>query len=146
MRTPPAGSAASTSAICSTVWSTVISTFRAGSIRRFRLTNCGDARRSTRPRKRPTAAAIVDRFKAKGIDPEGYTLYSYAAFQIWAQAVAKAGTLDSKKVAETIRAGKWNTVLGQIGYDKKGDITVLDYVWYIWGKDGKYAEVPAGST
>jgi branched-chain amino acid transport system substrate-binding protein len=96
------------------------------------------------PRKKPTAAAVVKKFKDKGIDPEGYTLYTYAAFQIWAQAVEKAKTLDPKKVAETIRAGKWNTVLGTIGYDKKGDITALDYVWYIWKKDGTYAEVPPG--
>jgi len=93
------------------------------------------------PRKRPTAAAIVDRFKAKGIDPEGYTLYSYAAFQIWSQAVKKTGTFDPKKVAETIRAGKWDTVLGPISYDKKGDITVLDYVIYVWKKDGTYSEM-----
>jgi branched-chain amino acid transport system substrate-binding protein len=93
------------------------------------------------PRKRPTAAAIVDRFKAKGIDPEGYTLYSYAAFQIWAQAATQAGTLDPKKVAETIRAGNWSTVLGPISYDKKGDITTLDYVIYVWKKDGTYSEM-----
>jgi len=93
------------------------------------------------PRKRPTAAAIVDRFKAKGIDPEGYTLYSYAAFQIWAQAATQAGTTDSKKVAEIIRAGNWSTVLGPISYDKKGDITVLDYVIYVWKKDGSYSEM-----
>ena len=93
------------------------------------------------PRKRPSAAAIVDRFKAKGIDPEGYTLYSYAAFQIWAQAVTQAGTTDPKKVAEVIRAGNWSTVLGPISYDKKGDITVLDYVIYVWKKDGTYSEM-----
>ncbi len=93
------------------------------------------------PRKRPTAAAIVDRFKAKGIDPEGYTLYSYAAFQIWAQAATQAGTTDPKKVAETIRAGNWSTVLGPISYDKKGDITALDYVIYVWKKDGTYSEM-----
>ena len=93
------------------------------------------------PRKRPTAAAIVDRFKAKGIDPEGYTLYSYAAFQIWAQAATQAGTTDPKKVAEVIRAGNWSTVLGPISYDKKGDITTLDYVIYVWKKDGTYSEM-----
>ncbi|HLL28426.1 MAG TPA: branched-chain amino acid ABC transporter substrate-binding protein [Xanthobacteraceae bacterium] len=93
------------------------------------------------PRKRPTAAAIVDRFKAKGIDPEGYTLYSYAAFQIWAQAVTQANTTDPKKVAEVIRAGNWSTVLGPISYDKKGDITTLDYVIYVWKKDGTYSEM-----
>src|ERR1041385_4561711 len=64
------------------------------------------------PRKRPTAAAIVAKFKAKNIDPEGYTLYTYAAVQVWAQAVAKAGTIDPKKVAAAMHAGTWDTVLG----------------------------------
>ena len=49
------------------------------------------------PRKRATAAAIVKEFKDKGVDPEGYVLYTYAAFQVWAQAAAKAGTLDARR-------------------------------------------------
>ena len=31
----------------------------------------------------------------------------------------------------------FNTVLGDISYDKKGDITKLDYVMYIWKKDAE---------
>jgi branched-chain amino acid transport system substrate-binding protein len=96
------------------------------------------------PRKRPTAAAVVKRFKDKGVDPEGYTLYTYAAIQVWVDAVTKAKTVDPKKVATTVRAGKWNTVLGSISFDRKGDITAVDYVFYRWTKDGKYEEIPAG--
>ncbi len=54
---------------------------------------------------RATAQDVVKEFKAKKVDPEGYVLYTYAATQEWAQAVAKAGTTDPKKVAETLRAG-----------------------------------------
>jgi len=97
------------------------------------------------PRKRPSAAAVVERFKDKRIDPEGYTLYTYAAIQIWAAAAGKANTVDSKKVAETIHAGKWDTVLGPIGYDAKGDITTIDYVFYRWNNKGSYDEVPDAS-
>src|SRR6188768_683447 len=96
------------------------------------------------PRKRTTAKAVVDKFKAKNIDPEGYVLYTYAAVQVWAQAAAQAKTTDPKKVAETIHKGKWNTVLGPISYDAKGDITVIDYVFYVW-KNGKYSELQGGS-
>ena len=92
-------------------------------------------------RKKPSAAAALEKFKAKGIDPEGYTLYSYAALQVWADAVKKAGTTDAKKVAETMRAGTWDTVLGKLSFDKKGDITVIDYVFYVWKKDGSYGEL-----
>ena len=40
---------------------------------------------------------------------------------------------------------KFKTVIGDIAYDKKGDITRLDYVMYVWkdasGKIG-YVECP----
>src|ERR1700757_593143 len=93
------------------------------------------------PRKKPTAAAIVEKFKTKNIDPEGYTLYTYAAFQVWSQAAAKAGTTDPKKVMETIKAGSWDTVIGKIEYDAKGDIKQLDYVVYKWDDKGGYTEL-----
>jgi len=92
------------------------------------------------PRKRPTAAAVVKEFTDKKIDPEGYVLYTYAAIQEWAAAAAKAGTTDPKKVADVLRAGTWDTVLGPISYDSKGDVKVSDYVFYVW-HDGKYAEM-----
>jgi len=98
------------------------------------------------PRKKPTAAAIVEKFKARNIDPEGYTLYTYAAVQVWTQAVAKAGTIDPRKVMDTIKAGSWDTVIGNLEYDVKGDIKQLDYVVYKWDDKGGYAEVnPNGS-
>src|ERR1700747_257757 len=95
------------------------------------------------PRNKPTAKAIVEAFKAKGIDPEGYTLYTYAALQVWSQAVKKAGTTDAKKVMETLKAGKWDTVLGPIEYDAKGDIKQIDYVVYKWDAKGNYVELGA---
>jgi branched-chain amino acid transport system substrate-binding protein len=98
------------------------------------------------PRNKPTAKAIVDKFKAKNIDPEGYTLYTYAAIQVWSQAAAKAGTLDPKKVMATIKANAWNTVIGKLEYDAKGDIKQLDYVVYKWDDKGGYTEInPKGS-
>jgi branched-chain amino acid transport system substrate-binding protein len=92
------------------------------------------------PRNRPTAAAVVKEFEAKGVNPEGYVLYAYAAIQVWSQAAQKAGTTDPKKVAAVVRAGTWDTVLGPISYDSKGDIKVSDFVMYIW-HNGKYAEM-----
>ncbi|MCG6207179.1 branched-chain amino acid ABC transporter substrate-binding protein [Rhodopseudomonas sp. HC1] len=93
------------------------------------------------PRNKPTAQAIVEKFKAKGIDPEGYTLYTYAAFQVWSQAVAKVKSTDPKKVIEAIKAGEWDTVLGKMAFDAKGDIKAIDYVVYKWDNKGNYAEI-----
>ena len=93
------------------------------------------------PRLMQTAADVVKEFKAKNIDPEGYVLYTYAAVQVWADAVKKAGTTDPKKVAAALKAtGNWPTVLGPINFDKKGDTTGGGYVFYVW-KDGSYAEM-----
>jgi branched-chain amino acid transport system substrate-binding protein len=93
------------------------------------------------PRRRTTAAAIVAKFKEKGIDPEGYTLYTYAAFQVWAAAAAKAGTLDPQKVAAAMHSGTWETVLGPLSFNKKGDITAIGWAVYRWDKNGNYDEI-----
>ena len=89
--------------------------------------------------KRP-AAAVVKEFAAQGIKPEGLSLYTYAAIQVWAEAVAKANTIEPRQVAQTLKsAGPWETVLGPISYDRKGDVTTVDYVWYVW-HNGDFAE------
>jgi branched-chain amino acid transport system substrate-binding protein len=93
------------------------------------------------PRRRTTAAAIVKKFKDKGIDPEGYTLYTYAAFQVWAAAATKAGTLDPQKVAAAMHSGTWDTVLGPLSFNKKGDITAIGWAVYRWDKNGNYDEI-----
>ena len=99
------------------------------------------------PRNKPEAKKVVEEFRAKKFEPEAYTLYSYAGVQIIKQAAEAAKSLDPKKVAEKMHSGMpFKTVLGDISYDKKGDITKLDYVMYIWKKDasGKitYVECP----
>jgi branched-chain amino acid transport system substrate-binding protein len=96
---------------------------------------------SSDPRKRPAAAEVVAKFRAKNIDPEGYVLYTYAAIQIWAEAAKKAGTTDPRKIAEVLKSqGPWRSVLGEISFDHKGDVTVPDYVFYVW-RGGSYAEM-----
>ncbi len=94
------------------------------------------------PRNNPNAKDALAEFKAKGFEPEGYTLYSYAAMQILKQAAEKVGALDPHKVADVMHSGMaFHTVIGDISYDKKGDRTTVDYVWYVWKKqpDGKIA-------
>jgi branched-chain amino acid transport system substrate-binding protein len=100
------------------------------------------------PRKNPASKDIVAEFKAKNFDPEAYTLYAYAAVQIMKQAAEKAKSLDPKKVAEVMHSGiPFHTVIGDISYDKKGDRTTVDYVWYVWkkGADGKISYEQVGS-
>jgi branched-chain amino acid transport system substrate-binding protein len=103
------------------------------------------------PRTNPANKEIVAVFRKKrGFEPQAYTLYSYAAVQIIKQAAEQAKSLDPKKVAEVMHSGKvFKTVLGDIAYDKKGDVSTDGYmvggkrkdryVLYTWkkGPDGK---------
>ena len=91
--------------------------------------------------KRASAAAVVREFTDAHVDPEGYTLYTYAAVQIWAEAATKAGTADPQKVAAALKSdGPWPSILGPISFDKKGDVEGPSYVFYVW-KDGAYSEL-----
>jgi branched-chain amino acid transport system substrate-binding protein len=88
----------------------------------------------------PNAKPVVDRFLRAGYKPEGYTLYTYAAFQVYAAAVKAANSLDAREVATQIRGKAIDTVLGRLEYDEKGDVTNTEYVWYKW-HDGRYARI-----
>jgi len=88
------------------------------------------------PRNRPEAKAVVEKFRAKKFEPQAYTLYSYAAVEIIKQAAEAAKSLDPKKVSAQMYSGqKFKTVIGEISYDKKGDVSRLDYVVYRWQKN-----------
>lgn len=89
------------------------------------------------PRKNPKVAPLVAKFKAQGFSAEGYTLYTYAAIQVFAQAAERAGGTDAAKLREQLHGSKFDTVLGTIGFDAKGDVTAPGYVFYEW-KDGTY--------
>jgi branched-chain amino acid transport system substrate-binding protein len=103
------------------------------------------------PRTNPKNKEIVELFrKNRGFEPQAYTLYSYAAMQIVKEAAEQAKSLDPKKVAEVIRSGRpFDTVLGTLSFDKKGDVSDKGYlvngkkkdryVLYEWkkGPDGK---------
>jgi branched-chain amino acid transport system substrate-binding protein len=92
------------------------------------------------PRNRPEATDVVKRFEARGINPEAYTLYAYAAVEVVEQAAEAAGSLDPAAIAKVMHSGMpLKTVLGNISYDAKGDITEPDYAIFVWRKgiDGK---------
>jgi branched-chain amino acid transport system substrate-binding protein len=92
------------------------------------------------PRKSPGAAQVVQKFVAQGYDPEGYTLLSYAGVQVFAEAAKRANGLGVDGLVAQMHGKSFQTVIGNLTYDNKGDLTKPNYVFYIW-KDGKYAEM-----
>jgi branched-chain amino acid transport system substrate-binding protein len=89
------------------------------------------------PRKTPVGRRISKRFRAAGIEPEGFTLFAYGAVQAWAQAAQEAGSTDADKVSAVLHRSRFDTVLGQISFNEKGDINGSTYVIYEW-KNGVY--------
>jgi branched-chain amino acid transport system substrate-binding protein len=89
------------------------------------------------PRRNAEAAPVVARFRASGFEPDGYTLYAYAAIQTWAQAAEKAGSLELQAMIASLREHQFDTVLGPIAFDDKGDLTVQKPVLYVW-RGGTY--------
>jgi branched-chain amino acid transport system substrate-binding protein len=90
------------------------------------------------PRGKPEAADAVKRIRAKGFDPEGTTLYTYAAVEVAVDAMKRAGVPHGEKLLAAMHDAEFKTVLGSIKFDAKGDVTKPDYILYQWSK-GSYA-------
>jgi branched-chain amino acid transport system substrate-binding protein len=93
------------------------------------------------PQAKPEAKEAIEKIKAGGFVPEGFTLFSYATVQAIAQGIERAGSDDPAKVAEALKDGKpIDTVVGPVTFDKKGDLMNASYDINQW-HDGKYAPI-----
>lgn len=93
------------------------------------------------PQAKPEAKAAVEKIKADGFVPEGFTLFSYATIQAFAEGIKRAGSDDPAKVAEALKDGKpISTVVGEVVFDEKGDLKNASYDINQW-HDGKYAPI-----
>jgi branched-chain amino acid transport system substrate-binding protein len=93
-------------------------------------------------RLRSEAATVVEAIREEeAYEPDGYTLYAYGAMQAWAQAAEQAGSAKTKDVIASLKSGSFDTILGKIGFDEKGDVTgISSFVWYEFGEED-YAPV-----
>ena len=58
------------------------------------------------PRKVPAAKAVVDRSWPEGYNPEGYTLYTYAAIQAFEDAAEKAKSVKLDDLSKALHSMK----------------------------------------
>ena len=84
------------------------------------------------PSREPAAAAIIERARGRGIVPTYRVLYSYGAIQAWAAAVERAGSLDFEAVSTSLHSHEFDTVLGRIRFDEKGDVSPAAFDWFVW--------------
>lgn len=96
------------------------------------------------PARLDTAKAVVQEFRDRKIEPEGFTLYSYAAAEAIVEALKGTGlSRDGKKLAEWLHQNGANTVLGKVEWDDKGDPKVAPLGIWRWQKndEGKFVSV-----
>jgi branched-chain amino acid transport system substrate-binding protein len=94
------------------------------------------------PRKNEAASTVVKELADAGKTAEGYVLYTYAAIQAWADAARAAGSTDYDAVVKALNDGTFQTVIGELNFDDKGDVTLPGYVVYKW-ENGDYDYVDA---
>jgi branched-chain amino acid transport system substrate-binding protein len=93
------------------------------------------------PQSRPEAKEAVETIKKSGFVPEGFTLFTYAVIQAFAQGIERAGSDDPVAVAAALKNGEpINTVIGPVTFDEKGDIKNAAYDINVW-HDGKYSKL-----
>ena len=92
------------------------------------------------PRKYASAKQAVADLRAQGFDPEGYTLYTVAALEVFAQAAQQAGSTRLEALVPVLHANTFKTVVGEIAFDAKGDVKDPKYSIYKY-ENGKYGEM-----
>ena len=89
------------------------------------------------PIELPEAKAVVEEIRARGSEPEGWTLYSYMALQVVAAAIqANGGSNDGAKLGAYLKSHTIDTIMGPQEWDEKGDPKVAPLAVYRWEKQG----------
>jgi branched-chain amino acid transport system substrate-binding protein len=86
------------------------------------------------PKNVPTAVAFLAKYKAKHGEAGPYSIYGYDAANILLTAVEKTGSTDFKKISDFIHQNKFDSAMGPLEFDSKGDIKGTYYV--IWEVKG----------
>jgi branched-chain amino acid transport system substrate-binding protein len=61
--------------------------------------------------------------------------------------VAAAGSLKLDAVVAVMHSREFDTVLGRIRFDEKGDVTGFDpWQWYVWKSNGTYVPLERSRT
>jgi branched-chain amino acid transport system substrate-binding protein len=89
----------------------------------------------------PSARDAVAALRKGGYEPEGYTLSAYAAVQAFAAAATATGSTDGKTMAAWLRKSTVPTVIGDLSWDAKGDVTQQRFAWYLW-QGSRMVEAP----
>src|SRR3546814_19658869 len=88
--------------------------------------------------KNPKNAAIVKAFKDKGRDPGGaFQMTSFAAMQAIVAGIKGVGADDPVKVAAYLHSHSVETPIGDLSWNKQGDLKRFKFAVFTWQKDGR---------
>ncbi|MCQ9616333.1 high-affinity branched-chain amino acid ABC transporter substrate-binding protein [Paenalcaligenes niemegkensis] len=84
---------------------------------------------------------VVENFKTYGRSPDGaFTIPAYAAIQIISQTIEAVGE-DPTKAADYMHENTFDTAIGKVEYDEKGDLKQFEFAVYQWDKSGNFTEI-----
>lgn len=82
-------------------------------------------------KKVPSAKYFVENYTKKFGEIGPYSVYSYDAANILLKAITEVKTIDREKVAAAIHNMKYEGAIGNIEFDKKGDVVVAPYILWV---------------
>ena len=85
-------------------------------------------------------AAIEEHRKTYGSDPGAFFLNAYAAATAMLEGIQIAGTSDFAALSKTLRSNYFETPLGRISFDERGDAIGVGFAVY-QVQDGQYVEI-----
>jgi hypothetical protein len=88
------------------------------------------------------AAEAVARLRQRGYGTEGFTLYAYAAVQVLAQAIDKAGSTEFDRIEPVMRQQSFPTAVGNVEFNRAGDRNLSQVAFSQW-RHGNFAPFDA---
>lgn len=85
-------------------------------------------------------SVIKNHRKRFGKEVGAYTIYSYVAMNMILNSIQATGSTEGSKLAAHLRSKAWNTSLGKLQFNKKGDVLESPYVlWQV--KGSKFVQI-----
>ncbi len=78
------------------------------------------------------AAGKVEPLMQLGRESRSIALQAYAAVEAWSQAVGDQRTNDNAKVASALSSKEFETVIGRVRFNERGDATIPSYALHVW--------------
>jgi branched-chain amino acid transport system substrate-binding protein len=89
----------------------------------------------------PSAQPFLQKYRARFGKEGAFSVYGYDAANVLFEAIEAAGTTDADKIAEVMHSKTFNTILGSVAFNEKGDLKESnDILWTV--KDAKFVPAP----